>query len=105
MPQLLLTVLLRDSGLAAGAHSCRVQLFFCSKSRRARHAVTSSQSCPRRRPNRVNLGHLQVALIEQGVGPGGGAWLGGQLFSAMVVRALAQNTHGVDAWLVDEDLI
>lgn len=30
--------------------------------------------------------HAQVALIEQGVAPGGGAWLGGQLFSAMVVR-------------------
>ena len=28
----------------------------------------------------------QVAIIEQGVAPGGGAWLGGQLFSAMVVR-------------------
>lgn len=29
---------------------------------------------------------VQVAIIEQGVAPGGGAWLGGQLFSAMVVR-------------------
>lgn len=29
---------------------------------------------------------VKVALIEQGVAPGGGAWLGGQLFSAMVVR-------------------
>jgi thiamine thiazole synthase len=28
----------------------------------------------------------QVAIIEQNVSPGGGAWLGGQLFSAMVVR-------------------
>lgn len=28
---------------------------------------------------------LQVAIIEQGVAPGGGAWLGGQLFSAMCV--------------------
>ena len=27
----------------------------------------------------------QVAIVEQGVAPGGGAWLGGQLFSAMVV--------------------
>ena len=35
---------------------------------------------------------LQVALIEQGVAPGGGAWLGGQLFSAMVVRKPA---HGL----------
>ncbi len=34
----------------------------------------------------------QVALIEQGVAPGGGAWLGGQLFSAMVVRKPA---HGL----------
>lgn len=30
--------------------------------------------------------NLNVALIEQSVSPGGGAWLGGQLFSAMVVR-------------------
>jgi thiamine thiazole synthase len=29
---------------------------------------------------------LQIAIIEQSVSPGGGAWLGGQLFSAMVVR-------------------
>ena len=29
---------------------------------------------------------VKVALIEQGVAPGGGAWLGGQLFSAMCVR-------------------
>ena len=27
-----------------------------------------------------------MAIIEQGVAPGGGAWLGGQLFSAMCVR-------------------
>ena len=27
---------------------------------------------------------VQVAIIEQSVSPGGGAWLGGQLFSAMV---------------------
>jgi hypothetical protein len=33
-----------------------------------------------------------VAIIEQGVAPGGGAWLGGQLFSAMVVRKPA---HGL----------
>lgn len=30
--------------------------------------------------------NVKVAIIEQGVAPGGGAWLGGQLFSAMVVR-------------------
>lgn len=29
---------------------------------------------------------VQVAIIEQSVSPGGGAWLGGQLFSAMVRR-------------------
>jgi len=29
---------------------------------------------------------VQVTLIEQSVSPGGGAWLGGQLFSAMIVR-------------------
>jgi thiamine thiazole synthase len=29
---------------------------------------------------------IQVTLIEQSVSPGGGAWLGGQLFSAMVCR-------------------
>ncbi len=29
---------------------------------------------------------LQICIIEQNVAPGGGAWLGGQLFSAMVVR-------------------
>ncbi|KAI9209345.1 Thi4 family-domain-containing protein [Polychytrium aggregatum] len=30
--------------------------------------------------------NLKIAIIEQSVSPGGGAWLGGQLFSAMVVR-------------------
>lgn len=29
---------------------------------------------------------LKIALMEQSVSPGGGAWLGGQLFSAMVLR-------------------
>jgi len=29
---------------------------------------------------------VKIAIIEQSVSPGGGAWLGGQLFSAMVVR-------------------
>jgi thiamine thiazole synthase len=29
---------------------------------------------------------IRVALIEQSVSPGGGAWLGGQLFSAMCLR-------------------
>merc|ERR1711981_675140 len=32
---------------------------------------------------------ISVALIEQSVSPGGGAWLGGQLFSSMVVRKRA----------------
>merc|ERR1711975_76846 len=31
---------------------------------------------------------LKIAIIEAGVAPGGGAWLGGQLFSAMVMRKL-----------------
>jgi len=29
---------------------------------------------------------LKIAIIEANVAPGGGAWLGGQLFSAMVMR-------------------
>jgi len=29
---------------------------------------------------------LKIAIIEAGVSPGGGAWLGGHLFSAMVMR-------------------
>lgn len=29
---------------------------------------------------------LKIAIIEGGVAPGGGAWLGGQLFSAMIMR-------------------
>lgn len=33
---------------------------------------------------------VKVALMEAGVAPGGGAWLGGQLFSAMVVRKPGQ---------------
>jgi len=33
---------------------------------------------------------VSVALIEQNVAPGGGAWLGGQLFSAMCIRKPAQ---------------
>lgn len=38
---------------------------------------------------------LKIAIIEAGVSPGGGAWLGGQLFSAMVMRKPA------DAFLND----
>jgi len=30
--------------------------------------------------------HLKIAIMEANVAPGGGAWLGGQLFSAMVMR-------------------
>jgi thiamine thiazole synthase len=33
---------------------------------------------------------LKIAIIEQNVAPGGGAWLGGQLFSAMVIRKPGQ---------------
>lgn len=38
---------------------------------------------------------LQITIVEAGVAPGGGAWLGGQLFSAMVMRKPA------DAFLRD----
>jgi len=38
---------------------------------------------------------LKIAVVEAGVAPGGGAWLGGQLFSAMVMRKPA------DAFLRD----
>lgn len=34
---------------------------------------------------------LKVTIVESAVAPGGGAWLGGQLFSAMVVRKPAHN--------------
>ncbi|GJW55296.1 thiamine thiazole synthase, chloroplastic-like protein [Tanacetum coccineum] len=37
------------------------------------------------------FGLVSVAIIEQSVSPGGGAWLGGQLFSAMVVRKPAHH--------------
>ena len=33
---------------------------------------------------------LKIAIIEAGVAPGGGAWRGGQLFSAMVMRKPAE---------------
>ncbi|KAK1979008.1 thiazole biosynthetic enzyme [Colletotrichum cereale] len=33
---------------------------------------------------------LRIAIVEAGVAPGGGAWLGGQLFSAMVMRKPAE---------------
>lgn len=33
-----------------------------------------------------NRPELKIAIIEAGVSPGGGCWLGGQLFSAMILR-------------------
>lgn len=44
---------------------------------------------------------VRVAIIEQNVSPGGGAWLGGQLFSAMVIRKPADKLVaelGVSSW-------
>ncbi|KAF9585129.1 triosephosphate isomerase [Lunasporangiospora selenospora] len=35
--------------------------------------------------------NIRVTVIEQSVSPGGGAWLGGQLFSAMIVRKPGQH--------------
>ncbi|GJZ17873.1 thiamine thiazole synthase, chloroplastic-like protein [Tanacetum coccineum] len=43
----------------------------------------------------------KVAIIEQSVSPGGGAWLGGQLFSAMVVRKPAH--HFLDELEIEYD--
>lgn len=37
-----------------------------------------------------NRPDLKIAIIEASVSPGGGCWLGGQLFSAMVLRKPAQ---------------
>ncbi|XP_076899242.1 thiamine thiazole synthase, chloroplastic-like [Bidens hawaiensis] len=45
--------------------------------------------------------NIQVAIIEQSVSPGGGAWLGGQLFSAMVVRKPAH--HFLDELEIEYD--
>nr|GEW90541.1 thiamine thiazole synthase, chloroplastic-like [Tanacetum cinerariifolium] len=45
--------------------------------------------------------NVQVAIIEQSVSPGGGAWLGGQLFSAMVVRKPAH--HILDELEIEYD--
>ncbi|KAF2461827.1 thiazole biosynthesis enzyme [Lineolata rhizophorae] len=42
--------------------------------------LSTAYSLASRRPD------LKIAIIEAGVAPGGGAWLGGQLFSAMVMR-------------------
>lgn len=44
---------------------------------------------------------IRVAIIEQSVSPGGGAWLGGQLFSAMVVRKPAH--HFLDELGIEYD--
>jgi thiamine thiazole synthase len=38
-----------------------------------------------------NRPDIQVTILESGVAPGGGAWLGGQLFSAMVIRKPAHH--------------
>lgn len=45
--------------------------------------------CTARTPHTHAL-QAQIALLEAGVAPGGGSWLGGQLFSAMCVRKPAQ---------------
>ncbi|XP_030967926.1 thiamine thiazole synthase 2, chloroplastic [Quercus lobata] len=44
---------------------------------------------------------IRIAIIEQSVSPGGGAWLGGQLFSAMVVRKPAH--HFLDELEIEYD--
>jgi cysteine-dependent adenosine diphosphate thiazole synthase len=38
---------------------------------------------------------LKIAIIEASVSPGGGCWLGGQLFSAMVLRKPADKFLGM----------
>ncbi|GKC56227.1 thiamine thiazole synthase, chloroplastic-like protein [Tanacetum coccineum] len=45
--------------------------------------------------------NVQVAIIEQSVSPGGGAWRGGQLFSAMVVSKRAH--HFLDKLEIEYD--
>nr|AFK46185.1 unknown [Medicago truncatula] len=45
--------------------------------------------------------NVKIAIIEQSVSPGGGAWLGGQLFSAMVVRKPAH--HFLDELEIEYD--
>lgn len=45
--------------------------------------------------------NIKITIIEQSVSPGGGAWLGGQLFSAMVVRKPAH--HFLDELEVEHD--
>ncbi|ORY60022.1 thiamine thiazole synthase [Pseudomassariella vexata] len=45
---------------------------------------------------------LKIAIIEASVSPGGGAWLGGQLFSAMVMRKPA-NKFLIDIGVPFED--
>ncbi|ODV61758.1 thiamine thiazole synthase [Ascoidea rubescens DSM 1968] len=46
--------------------------------------LTAAYALAKARPD------LKIAIIEAFVAPGGGAWLGGQLFSAMVIRKPAQ---------------
>lgn len=46
--------------------------------------LSAAYTLAKNRPN------LKIAIIEASVSPGGGCWLGGQLFSAMVLRKPAQ---------------
>jgi thiamine thiazole synthase len=41
-----------------------------------------------------NAPHLKITILEAGVAPGGGAWLGGQLMTAMVLSPF----HGPSRW-------
>lgn len=47
--------------------------------------LTCAYSLAKERPD------LRITMLEAGVAPGGGAWLGGQLQSAMVIRKPAHN--------------
>lgn len=38
-----------------------------------------------------NRPDLNITILEAAVAPGGGAWVGGQLFSSMVIRKPAHN--------------
>ncbi|KAH9293252.1 hypothetical protein KI387_041542 [Taxus chinensis] len=49
-------------------------------------SVVSREMTRRYMMDMITHADTDVAIIEQSVSPGGGAWLGGQLFSAMVVR-------------------
>ncbi|GJZ61180.1 thiamine thiazole synthase, chloroplastic-like protein [Tanacetum coccineum] len=60
-----------------------VYSFFCE----SQNIINCSQNLLQKHPHTVK----DVAIIEQSVSPGGGAWLGGQLFSTMVVRKPAHH--------------